>query len=454
VFTNDEIQAGWRLACQARVETALTLYVEQWTVPILADDAPMRGSARSGLGIAVDLGTTTIVAQMLDLATGSVLAIRTALNPQARAGADIMSRVRFALTSPDLTPLIREAIGGLISQLAASRESEIVEVVLVGNAVMHHLFSALDVEPLSHVPFASPNLGEQRFTPEELDWHLPSGCRIRFLRCIGGFAGSDLLAGIGAVKLAAGAGLKALIDLGTNGEIALGKAGRILCASAAAGPAFEAGSIRMGMRASAGAISRVFLQEGKLVCTVIGDVPPRGICGSGVVDAVAAGLQCGAILPSGRLAGGARELPLAGPVTISQSDIRELQLAKGAIAAGLHILLNRWGAALEDVEAVYLSGAFGNYVRAESAARIGLIEVPPERIIAAGNTALRGAKIVLLSGEEPDGDIEHVGLASDPRFQEIFVDCMGFSSAETFFTEGSSASTLSPDAATSGPGAS
>jgi uncharacterized 2Fe-2S/4Fe-4S cluster protein (DUF4445 family) len=434
VFTRDELASGWRLGCQLRAETTLKLYIDQWAAPILADDAPLGGSTRSGLGIAVDLGTTTIAAQLLDLASGTVLAVETMLNPQATYGADIMTRVCFALTNSGLTPLIRGAVGQLIRELAAQRQSDVVEVVLVGNAVMHHLFSLLDVEPFSHLPFASANLGEQSFTPAELNWSLPANCRIRFVRCIGGFVGSDILAGIGAVNLASGSGLRALIDLGTNGEIAIGNRERILCASAAAGPAFEAASIRMGMRASTGAINRVSLRDGILECTVIGNISARGICGSGVVDAVAAGLQCGAILPSGRLASGARELPLAKSVTLSQSDIHELQLAKGAMAAGLRILLSHWGAGLGDLEAVYLSGAFGNYVRAESAVRIGLLEISTERILAAGNTALRGAKMLLLGRLDTNTEIEHLSLALDPSFQDTFVDCLAFPQGEALST--------------------
>jgi uncharacterized 2Fe-2S/4Fe-4S cluster protein (DUF4445 family) len=427
VFTEAELAAGWRLACQARAENALRLQVEQWTLPILTDQARLQGSQRTGLGIAVDLGTTTIVAQMIDLATGDVVAVRTGLNPQTAHGADVMSRVRFALTNPALTLLIRDVLGGMIKEVAVSREGAVVEVVLVGNAVMHHLFSALDVEPLSHVPFASPNLGEQRFTPQELNWSLPSSCQIRFLSCLGGFVGSDILAGMVAVGTATRSELTALIDLGTNGEIALGNRGRILCASTAAGPAFEAGSIRMGMRAATGAISRVLLRDGRLACDVIGDVEPRGICGSGLVDAVAEGLRCGAILPSGRLAHGRKEFPLAAPVTVSQGDIRELQLAKGAIAAGLRILLARWGATAEDLAAVYLSGAFGNYVAIESAIGIGLLEVPASRVIASGNTALRGAKLIMLAdGKDPELKVEHVSLAADPNFQDTFITCLGF----------------------------
>ncbi len=428
-LTDEEIAAGWRLACQAHAETALKLHVEQWTVPILSDQTRLHGSARSGLGIAVDVGTTTLVAQMVDLATGDLLGVQTALNPQTAFGADIMTRLRFALTKPDLTPLIRDAIGNMVRELAVGRESEVGEVVLVGNTVMHHLFAGIDLEPLSHVPFESPELTEQRFTPQELNWKLPQDCRIRFIPCIGGFVGSDVLAGILAVSMSTTVALTALIDLGTNGEIVLGNRDRILCASTAAGPAFEAGSIRMGMRAAAGAIAQVSNRNGKLECTVIGDVAPRGICGSGLVDAVAAGLDSGAILPSGRLANGAREFPLMEPVIVSQADIRELQLAKGAIAAGVRILLGRWGATMKDVQTVYLAGAFGNYVRVESAARVGLLEMARKRVVSAGNTALRGAKLMMLSENRPLPEIEHVSLAADAGFQDTFVDCMSFPDA-------------------------
>jgi uncharacterized 2Fe-2S/4Fe-4S cluster protein (DUF4445 family) len=428
-LTGEEIAAGWRLACQAHAETALKLHVEQWTVPILSDHTRLRGSARSGLGIAVDVGTTTLVAQMVDLATGDLLGVRTALNPQTAFGADIMTRLRFALTKPDLTPLIRDTVGEMVRELAAGRESEVGEAVLVGNTVMHHLFAGIDLEPLSHVPFASPELGEQRFTPQELNWKLPQDCRIRFVSCIGGFVGSDVLAGMIAVSMSTGTALTALIDLGTNGEIVLGNQDRILCASTAAGPAFEAGSIRMGMRAATGAIAQVSNRNGKLECTVIGDVAPRGICGSGLVDAVAAGLDSGAILPSGKLANGAREFPVMEPVIVSQADIRELQLAKGAVAAGVRILLGRWGATMQDLQTVYLAGAFGNYVRVESAARIGLLEMDREQVVSAGNTALRGAKLMLLSENRPIPEIEHVSLAADAGFQDTFVDCMRFPDA-------------------------
>ena len=251
-----------------------------------------------------------------------------------------------------------------------------------------------------------------------------------FLPCLGGFVGSDILAGVLASRIDEADTLTGLIDLGTNGEILFGTRERMVCASAAAGPAFEAGRISMGMRASTGAISEVAVSDGALECRVMGDGEPRGICGSGLVDAVAAGLSLGRVLPSGRLANGNRTLPLAGAVALTQADVRELQLAKGAVAAGIRIVLARLGAAPDEVQRVYLAGAFGNYVNRASARRIGLIDFPDGKIEQAGNTALLGAKLALFADSLDYSDlrrrVEHISLSADPAFQEIFVDEMGF----------------------------
>ncbi|MGB8480849.1 MAG: ASKHA domain-containing protein [Acidobacteriaceae bacterium] len=426
-FSAEGLASGWRLACQAIADAPLVLECEQWHMEILSDNSALSGRGKQGLGIAVDLGTTTIAAQLIDLATGNVLGVETELNPQAPFGSDVMSRIRAALSGADLTMIVRASIGSMITRLARRRDQEIAEVVLVGNSVMHHLFSHLDVQPLSSAPFHSRNLGEQYFSSEELGWPLPASCRIRFARCLGGFVGSDILAGIIAVGMPTSKEMIALVDLGTNGEIAIGNRERILYASTAAGPAFEAASIRMGMRASSGAISRVSNSSGEIHATVISDQEPRGICGSGLVDAVAVGLEIGAILPSGRIADGTKRFPVAGPVVLYQADIRELQLAKAAIAAGFRLLLRSLGAQAEDLKRIHLAGAFGNYVQAASAVCIGLLEFSPQRIAPSGNTALRGAKMLLLSANQPAlPAMEHVALAADADFQDEFVSCMNF----------------------------
>jgi len=442
----DELARGWRLACQCSVDGDLTIELRQWDAAILADETPFDFVPRSGFGVAVDVGTTTIVAQLLDLGTGCVLAVRTALNSQGRYGADVMSRIEFALSPAgleELQQLIRRQIGALVRQLLLASHApgqEIRDVVLVGNTVMHHLFSGIDVEPLSHYPFTPSRSGLEMFNAGELAWDLPSDARVRFLPCLGGFVGSDILAGLLATRMGESAELVALIDLGTNGEIVLGNRERILCVSTAAGPAFEGARISMGMRAAAGAISQVELEDGRVKCDVLGNIEAKGICGSGLVDAVAAGLDLGIILPSGRFADGRSEWAFGPPVTLTQSDIRELQLAKAAIASGLQLLREHWGGA--DPVRLYLAGAFGNYVNRSSAQRIGLINYPPVRVQPAGNTALLGAKLALFGTDAEDGSydtlrrrVEHVSLSADPHFQDVFVQELSFSQCAHTYQE-------------------
>lgn len=437
-----ELSAGWRLACRAVAESDLKLELAQWEAPILSDDSPFAFTPHEGLGVAVDIGTTTVVAQLLDLQNAQVLAVGSALNDQAVHGADIVSRIEFAVSGNGrviLRDLIRSQIGALSERLlrdAGVDADQLSRVVLVGNTVMHHLFSGIDAAPLSVYPFEPKESGLRLFKPRELGWSLSESATVSFLPCLGGFVGSDILAGILATRLHETTHLNALVDLGTNGEIVVGNRDRLLCTSTAAGPAFEGARISMGMRAATGAISEVKVKNGGLVCHTLGNATPRGLCGSGLVDATAAGLQLGWITNRGRLTRG-EHLPLAGQVTLNQRDIRELQLAKGAIAAGLKVLLNRWGASTDDLVNVFLAGAFGNYVDQESARRIGLLNVPEEKIQAAGNTALLGAKMALFSATAGDwayapllAKTESVSLKEDPGFQEAYVDEMLFPDGE------------------------
>ncbi len=446
-----ELAEGWRLACQARVVGDLVLDLAQWETPILADDTPFDVTPREGFGVAIDLGTTTLAAQLLDLKTGRILSVRTALNAQARHGADIMSRIEAAVhrgVQAELVRLIREQIGGLIQDLltdAGIPRDWLKDVVVVGNTVMHHLFSGLDLAPLAMHPFEPESSEAQVFGADELGWsggadgsgcpNLPAGLRVNFLPVLGGFVGSDLLAGVLATRLHESATLQVLVDLGTNGEIVVGNRERILCASTAAGPAFEAARIARGMRAATGAIAEVSVRGSGLECRVLGGGAPRGICGSGLVDAVASALELGWIRSDGRLSSDS-ELVVQAPVTLQQADIRELQLAKGAIAAGLQLLLKTWGATREDVTQVWLAGAFGNSIHRASARRIGLLPFPIERVKPVGNTALLGAKLALFQLPTERGDYRalrditrHVALNDDPEFLDTFVDAMAFPDA-------------------------
>lgn len=437
-----ELADGWRLACQVRLHDDLTVELRQWDAAILAGDASFEFTPQEGAGVAVDLGTTTVVAQLLDLRTGQVLAVRTALNPQARYGADVMSRIQHAIApggAGELTSCIRRLVGALAHQLLGAARlpaTELRRVVLVGNTAMHHLFCGIDIEALSHAPFEPVEDGLQQLTVQELGWPLCGEPSVEFLRCLGGFVGSDLLAGILAVGLRTRERPALLVDLGTNGEIVLGGREGVLCASTAAGPAFEGAGIGMGMRAASGAVWKVRQCGSEIVCDVLGGAAPVGICGSGLVDAVAVGLDTGRIQPSGRLADRGQRWALAPPVQITQADIRQLQLAKGAIAAGIDLLLREWGITAADVAKVYLAGAFGNYVDRGSARRIGLIDFPAEIVEPAGNTALQGAKLALFTPPAEDRTfaelralVSHRALNADATFHETFAAHMGFPEA-------------------------
>ena len=429
VLTPAEIAAGWRLGCMAEASGPVSLEIAQWSVQILDDRAELPFEPAEGFGVVVDIGTTTLVAQLVDRRTGAVMKVETALNPQARFGADLMSRIRHDLAEPGtMTALIREAVGAMLARLCEGNPVE--ETLLVGNTAMHHFFSGLSVEPLAAVPFRSPTIGEQQFYASEIGWPLELRHPARFLACAGGFVGSDLLAGLVATGLHESSEPGALLDLGTNGEIAVGNRERIRCASTAAGPAFEGGRIGMGMRAGGGAIDKVSIVNGALECSVIGGGLPRGLCGSGLVDAAASVLQLGWVGPSGRMTEGRKSIPLSGSVSLTQADIRELQLAKGAVAAGFDLLLD--GTRLAPSR-VFLAGAFGNYIQGESARRIGLLPAWVDHPTSGGNTALRGARMLLLAPTHREQILsnilactEHVELAANPRFQDAFVECMGF----------------------------
>jgi uncharacterized 2Fe-2S/4Fe-4S cluster protein (DUF4445 family) len=412
-----EIRQGWRLACCASAAARVVVEVEQWSLRVLTDEARVPIEPRPGLGAVIDLGTTTLVVQVVDLATGSVLRVETALNPQARYGADVMSRLQYDLRQPgELGRVIRQALGSMLGV------DPLREVLLAGNTAMHHLFCGLDVEPLTHAPFVSPTLGACRFADGELGWPGPAV----FLPCLGGFVGSDLLAGIVATGLDERERPCALFDIGTNGEVVVGSARGIVCASTAAGPAFEGGRIGAGMRAGTGAIDSVHVRDGGLECHVIGGGAARGVCGSGLVDAAACGVELGLIRANGRLTSADKRLPLAGGIALAQSDIRELQLAKGAMAAGLRMLAGG------GVEKLHLAGAFGNYIRQGSARAIGLLpeDLPVEPV---GNSALRGARALLLAPSSRQARLQkiaalarHIELASDPDFQYLFAGMMAF----------------------------
>jgi uncharacterized 2Fe-2S/4Fe-4S cluster protein (DUF4445 family) len=288
-------------------------------------------------------------------------------------------------------------------------------------------------------------LGVQEFVPSELKWKLPETAKIEFFPSIGSFVGSDILAGIAATKMGESEKYSVLIDLGTNGEIVVGNRDKIICASTAAGPAFEGAKISQGMRATTGAISSIqaspnpsegggsevndiIINKYQLNCHVIGNVTAKGICGSGLIDIMAILINNEQIGMFGEINSGEESVPLTNKVSITQQDIREFQLAKAAIATGIQILLNHLEISYSEVDKVFIAGGFGNFLNIENVIRTGLIECEPDKIVKLGNTALIGAKMFLFEDETFTQKIldktTHINLEGDPNFQDIYIEKM------------------------------
>lgn len=415
----------------SRATSDLTLEVGQYEAMIQADDTLFEFEPLKGFGVAVDLGTTTLVAQLVDLSNAKVLAVETALNPQRRWGSDLVSRLEAALAGNEgeLTRMIREEIGAMIQKLIIERKISLERIVLVGNTVMQHLFAGSDIRPLSFYPFESSDLGIKRFQASELQWDIRCN-QIEFYPSIGSFVGSDILAGIHATGMRYRKEYSVLVDLGTNGEIVAGNSERLLCASTAAGPAFEGAMISSGMLATTGAISSVTVSTQGISCSVIGNVPAIGICGSGLIDAVAVLLERGLIGAFGEILSGDSAIDLTESVTLTAKDIQEFQLAKAAIATGLEILLRKLGIGPAEVSHIFIAGAFGTYINLEKMLRTSMMDFPLDRFRKLGNSALIGAKMSLFSGMEvPDGILaitSHINLESEEDFQDIYVEKLSF----------------------------
>jgi len=437
ILDDKELNEGWRLACEGRVQDDLIIELDQWKSDVLSDDSDFQFSPMHGFGVAIDLGTTTLAAQLVNRETGEVLAIETAINPQAKYGSDIMTRIDAAsrlVKQNEMQLLIRSKINDMIIDLFHSSNeniSRLKRIIIVGNAVMHNIFCGIDVEPMGYHPFEPVSNDLELYTPSELRWDLNEDVTIEFLPGVGSFIGSDILIGVWAKKIIESDGIKVLVDLGTNGEIMVGNKDKFLAASTAAGPAFEGAGISMGMRAATGAISTVMTRNGEIIPKVLGSEKARGICGSGLVDAISAYLDDGSIKADGRFLNG-ESIMVMDPVVITQKDIRELQLAKGAIATGIRLLLKEFNAEEKDVSEVYLSGAFGNYISKRSARRIGLLNFPQKKITTAGNTALLGAKMALFNKRKINNFYEirekttHLDLSMHPDFTDIFAELVNF----------------------------
>ena len=419
------------LACQTLVDRDLTVLTEAeeaeyiLTTGLAVTTTP---EGRYPYVLAFDIGTTTVVAYLMDGHSGRLMETASCKNPQGQFGADVISRIEHSLQggSQELAFCIRETMGGLTNELCARTgisEAEIGVVSIVGNTAMHHLLLNIDPRPLVTPPYM-PNV----FEAMELD----RGCQVRILPNIAGFVGGDTVGCMVATRFDQLEELSLMIDIGTNGEMVLGDKNRRIACSTAAGPAFEGAKISCGMRGAEGAVDHVWLEDGEVRYHVIGETEPEGLCGSGLLDLVAVLLELEVIDESGYLE--EKEYTLCDNVVLTQKDIREVQLAKAAIRAGIELLAEKLRTEVDRIRKVYLAGAFGNYLTPASACRIGMI--PPvllDRIQPIGNAAGEGAKLCALNREEYlysqklAKETEFLELASLPQFQDCYVDALEFS---------------------------
>jgi uncharacterized 2Fe-2S/4Fe-4S cluster protein (DUF4445 family) len=413
--------------------------------------------------IAFDLGTTTVVATLLDTATGTPVAVRSRLNRQQPFGADVITRISATMLDPDALGRLRDLAHDTLDELASEvckegdvAPEEVYEVAVAGNATMVHLALGVDPEPLGVAPFIVATRRLPELLASDVGVRVHPRARAVVLPAFGAYVGGDIVAGILASGMDRDRRLRLFVDVGTNCEIVFGDANRLLATAAPAGPAFEAAQIRCGMRAAEGAIEVVRIEgdpdRAELVTQVIGDVAAAGLCGSGLVDAVAELVRVGLLDHSGRFVpadvarevaprladrltevNGERVFMLDESVYLSQRDVRELQFAKASIATGWRLLLAEWGADVTDVQQVLLAGSFGSYLSPASAVRIGLVpRLPLARIVSAGNVAGEGAKMALLSVQERAGalalleEVEYVELSDRGDFNDRFMAELGF----------------------------
>ncbi len=404
------------------------------------------------LGLAIDLGTTKVAGYLVDLSDGQTLAAKGIMNPQISYGEDIISRINRVVKSPDdgmhLQKLAVDAINELSTDLCAetgAKPEEIVEAVVVGNTAMHHLFLRLPVKQLALSPFVPAISRALEVRAGELGLNIAPGAYVHLLPNIAGFVGADHVSMLLATDAWQAKETTVALDIGTNTEVSLIYKGKIATTSCASGPAFEGGHIKYGMRAATGAIERLRIDGDKIQYQTIDGAPPVGICGSGILDALAQLYLAKIIDAGGRMINdhprvraykGQHEFILVSKeerngkpaITITQHDVRELQLAKAAIRTGIQALLETSGCSEDDIKEVIIAGAFGNYIDVASAVAIGMLpSLPLKRFRQVGNAAGMGAKLALISlksrtqAEAIASNVSYIELASAPKFEQAFV---------------------------------
>ncbi|MGA8297105.1 MAG: ASKHA domain-containing protein [Acidimicrobiales bacterium] len=465
----DDLELRVDLRALQSIGSALRLSDHKVTAVVVDDvlvDVEPGDTTGAMYGVAFDLGTTTVVATLLDLSTGTPLAARSTLNRQQPFGADVITRISAVMMGTDalekLRSLAHETLAELTLEVCAEAEiepSSVYEVALAGNATMTHIVLGIDPEPLGVAPFILSARAFTEILASDLGVPVHPRARAVVFPSLGAYVGGDITAGLLASGMDRDQRMRLFIDVGTNCEIVLGNRDRLVGTAAPAGPAFEGAAIRCGMRAAPGAIEGVSLSGETVEYRVIGDIEPIGLCGSGLVDAVAELLKVGLLDQSGRfvadeeaksIAPGIadrlvligdervfmlteRTKTLASEVFLTQRDVRELQFAKSAIATGWSLLLTTAGVEANEIQQVLLAGSFGSFLSPQSAIRIGLVpKLPVLRVVSAGNVAGEGAKMALLSLRERAGalalleEVDYVELSDRADFNDRFVDQLPF----------------------------
>ncbi|MGA2504327.1 MAG: ASKHA domain-containing protein [Anaerolineales bacterium] len=454
-----DLSAGFRLACQAEplsdvkldippesLTSAQRLQVEGQEIHVSVKPAVLTPGA---YGLAVDIGTTKLAAYLVRLDTGETAAKLGAMNPQIAFGEDIISRISYAGRKPDgakvLQQVLVETLNKLVLDLCLDAHvspSSVLDAVLVGNTTMHHLFVGLPVEQLGHAPFAPATTQPLSIPAAQVGLNLGPGAVAYLPPVIAGYVGADHIAMLIATEAWKSQRNLIALDIGTNTEISLVTRGKVTCCSCASGPAFEGAHIREGMRAAPGAIERARWSDGEILWQTIADQPPVGICGSGILDVVAA-LQDGklvkptGVMPSvpgsGLVLVPAVQTGLGRDLLVTRKDVHEIQLAKSAIRVGVEILLKNAGLTYSDLDEFIVAGAFGTYLDLRSAVRTGMFPpLPLERFRQVGNAAGVGAKQMLVSvdkrreAEQIAGRIGYVELTSQAAFTPLFMEHLCF----------------------------
>ena len=427
------------LACRTTLETDCTVCLPDEEADLSWNETAAEvklKQERQGFGAAVDLGTTTVALRLFNLSDGKALGNISQWNEQKSCGADVITRIGYCIDNENglehLGDTIRGQISEMLSQLCSEHGvplSEVKEIFLAGNTVMQHIFTGISPDSIASAPFLPKSYfddGKPYMLGEIPVYTAP---------CVAGYVGGDITAGILSTGINGKRGKSLFIDVGTNGEMALGDENGFAACAVASGPAFEGAGISCGMPAAYGAINKVELCDEGLSYEVLGGGEAKGICSSGLLDLAACLLELGYIDESGCLSDDDGEdcFYLTDEVYISQKDIRQLQLAKAAVAAGIKLLMQKENLSFDDIEALYLAGGFGNRLRPESAVRIGMLPAEmKDKIRTAGNTSLAGACLALLDSEsrsklnEIKEKCRYIELSSSLDFNDCFVDEMSF----------------------------